>query len=459
MLEPTAPPAPPVRTWRPMALWTAGILLVLGLVLFVCVAAVPFWQARAAVERCRPYDATKAEGEIERLGGPKAAIHKLTVYLRLHGSWAPRRLVAAAILGQCGTDAVPELLRLLKDRDYYVVQSAVDGLWAIKDPDAVPALLPLLKDPDYVVRRAAAKCLLTVKDPRAAGYLAAAVGDENELVRWAAVLALCGIRDPDAAEPGIAALEDEDESVRRAAREVLDAYGETVQVVRKMRRSATKKLASEEIQRLGGEERVLQRFELVLCVGLPRKHFDPTCHCNYVVYSLIACGKPAIPRLLDVMKSPLDRSNWGQQMRAFAAIKDPAAFDALLAMLQDRRADQGRRDGRRLAALGLGLMKDPRAVEPLIAALRDADRLVRSSAARALEDIGDRRAIEPLRALLGDEDEVVRYNAAEALGGLGADARAAVPALEKALADPSELVRSGAARALKKIRGEEPGKP
>ena len=69
---------------------------------------------------------------------------------------------------------------------------------------------------------------------------------------------------------------------------------------------------------------------------------------------------------------------------------------------------------------------DARAVEPLIAALRDGDSDVRYKAARALWGIGDPRAIEPLIALLHDANKGIRLNAAETLvdihkqGGLDA---------------------------------------
>jgi HEAT repeat protein len=59
------------------------------------------------------------------------------------------------------------------------------------------------------------------------------------------------------------------------------------------------------------------------------------------------------------------------------------------------------------------------AVEPLIAALKDADKEVRGTAAEALGKIGDARAVGPLSAALRDADEDVRKAAAEALEKLG----------------------------------------
>jgi len=60
----------------------------------------------------------------------------------------------------------------------------------------------------------------------------------------------------------------------------------------------------------------------------------------------------------------------------------------------------------------------PRAVEPLIKALADNDRVVRSAAARALGELRDPRAVEPLIKMLTDESDV-RGAAVEALSKLG----------------------------------------
>jgi len=84
----------------------------------------------------------------------------------------------------------------------------------------------------------------------------------------------------------------------------------------------------------------------------------------------------------------------------------------LIVVLQDQRKDP---EVRKNAAKALGKIKDPRAVEPLIATLKDKDSDVRWHAARALEKIQDPRAVEPLIATLKDKDSEVRWHAAEAL--------------------------------------------
>ncbi len=104
---------------------------------------------------------------------------------------------------------------------------------------------------------------------------------------------------------------------------------------------------------------------------------------------------------------------------------------------------------RKSAAVALGNLSDVRAVEPLIAALRDSDKAVRWAAAQALGKIGDARAVEPLIAALRDSDKAVRWEAAEVLGKIG-DARAVEP-LIAALQDRENDVRMAVVEALGKI--------
>jgi HEAT repeat protein len=110
------------------------------------------------------------------------------------------------------------------------------------------------------------------------------------------------------------------------------------------------------------------------------------------------------------------------------------------------------------AARALGEIGDPRATEPLIAALKNTDVSVRYHAAQALGEIKDPRALEPLIAALKDRDVPVRYHAARALGEIK-DPRAVEP-LIAALKDTdyytdgifAYYVRTGAAMSLGKIK-------
>lgn len=98
---------------------------------------------------------------------------------------------------------------------------------------------------------------------------------------------------------------------------------------------------------------------------------------------------------------------------ALMELKDPRAVEPLIAAMKDR--DKDVRFG---AAEALGNIKDPRAVEPLIAALKDKDAFVGSYVLEELMKIGA-AAVEPLIAALKDRDKDVRRYAAEALGRIG----------------------------------------
>ena len=94
-----------------------------------------------------------------------------------------------------------------------------------------------------------------------------------------------------------------------------------------------------------------------------------------------------------------------------AEAKDPNEVDRLIGDLKDTSWQI-----RWYAASALGEIKDPRAVEPLIATLKnDKNGYVRAMAAWALGEIKDPRAVEPLIAALSDESHGVRKSAPLAL--------------------------------------------
>jgi HEAT repeat protein len=97
---------------------------------------------------------------------------------------------------------------------------------------------------------------------------------------------------------------------------------------------------------------------------------------------------------------------------------------------------------------------DPRAVEPLILALKDNDSSVRHLAGQALADIG-KPAVEALVLALKDNDSNVRYSVVEALAGIG-DNRAVEPLIQ-AQKDNEGLVRFFVVDALGKINDTRAG--
>ena len=164
--------------------------------------------------------------------------------------------------------------------------------------------------------------------------------------------------------------------------------------------------------------------------------------------------------------------------QALGSLEDPRAVDALLAALRDD-ADA---DVRKMAAWALGEIESPRAVAGLSqaarsdrsaevramsawalgeiespegvpalgAALRDSDVEVRRMAVWALGEIESAEAVEWLTPALRDDDVEIRRKAAWALGEI--QSAAAVPALGAAMRDADAEVRSMAAWALGEIQ-------
>src|SRR5215510_1908361 len=85
-------------------------------------------------------------------------------------------------------------------------------------------------------------------------------------------------------------------------------------------------------------------------------------------------------------------------------------------------------DTREAAAIEV-LEMGEKAVDSLIAALKNPNWQVRYYAAWALGQIGDKRAVEPLITALHDENETVQDWATSALGEIG-DKRAVDPLIE-----------------------------
>jgi HEAT repeat protein len=105
-------------------------------------------------------------------------------------------------------------------------------------------------------------------------------------------------------------------------------------------------------------------------------------------------------------------------------------------------------DVRWKAAIALGEIKDPRAIGPLIRQLSDTDRFVKSRVAHALGMIGAPAVHTLIRTLL-EGDGNLRWGAAIALGRIK-DPQAVEP-LIRALADKYENVRAEAATSLAAI--------
>jgi len=162
--------------------------------------------------------------------------------------------------------------------------------------------------------------------------------------------------------------------------------------------------------------------------------------------ALGAIGEPAVEPLLSIMRHDIKDPGYSgvvEAARALGYIKDPRAVEPLLAAIRD--PDHDVQWG---AANALGNFKDARSVGPLIDALKNSGYVnLQESAIKALGEIKDARAIEPLIETL--KGERLRNGAANSLRNFGTPA---VEPLITALKDPDSSVRLGAAKALGGIK-------
>lgn len=139
--------------------------------------------------------------------------------------------------------------------------------------------------------------------------------------------------------------------------------------------------------------------------------------------------------------------------------EDPSRRNGALApQIASLLKESGGRDPRlrRYLVLSLSELRDPRAADPLLAALTDSDVETRIYAAFGLAALGERRASDPLVLLLDDADAGVRKMAAYGLGLVGQPG--AVAALRASLNDPQDEVAWNAALALARL-GDASGAP
>ncbi|NIM15169.1 MAG: hypothetical protein GTO45_24660 [Candidatus Aminicenantes bacterium] len=152
-------------------------------------------------------------------------------------------------------------------------------------------------------------------------------------------------------------------------------------------------------------------------------------------------------------KAPYWSDKWEAKL-LLTQIKDPDAVEPLIALLNDKEANV---TARGIAAHSLANIEDNRVVEPLIAALKDKQSGVRQSAAQSLRIVKAPRAVEPLIAALKDKDSGVRMSAASSLGFIK-DPQAVEP-LIAALKDKQSKVRRLAAFSLGEIQDPSAVKP
>ena len=405
-------------------------------------------------------DAAEALGEI---GDPRALDPLIEALL--HHPFASAE--AALALGSIGDPrAVEALMRAAEgyydafyEDEYH--QTQADAVWAlgeIGDKRAVGVLTQALEhgnveldedleeDGSERVRAAAAEALGKIRKPLAAREsLKSALEDESAVVRRAAVAALVGWPGPDSPLGRVEAL---------AARSHFGAseLRDTVKRLISVRTSRDGRMRRIDAKALGAMVELLLRV-----VGDAKEVVR-----KQAVQALAEMAKPTFPI------RPRDDSDSDARTRADRTHKE--IVRVLAGVLGD--ADEGVRTE---AAQGLGEIRDPLAVGPLIEALEDRDieipedrqehrSLQRKTRRRpcfrervvwALGQIGDPQAVEALATALERDNDSVREAAVRALGSI--DDPRAMELVIMALADGAKRVKRAVAELLPLgERGESP---
>jgi HEAT repeat protein len=112
------------------------------------------------------------------------------------------RAAAGRALGRLGVrEAVPDLVRALRDTSSDVRVVSAAALWRLPDASAVQPLLDRLHDNEAAVREWSALALGVIGDRRATPEMVRLLGDSQRAVRLAAVRSLGRIGDPEGLKP------------------------------------------------------------------------------------------------------------------------------------------------------------------------------------------------------------------------------------------------------------------
>lgn len=200
MTESTDQPTKPHRTWLPMMLWTAGILLALTLVYLIGTVAIPFWRVHSLARWGLEGEMTQKH--VASLGNPQRALRDIELYLGIPGPSEKQREAATrfAALFRDEKETGSLLLRLTRDRMPAVRSQAL--LQFVKHvggrKEAVPVLVRALDDPDPRIRRFAAEefpsCRYEEIKAEVVAGLERVLSDPDKDVRAAAAEALKKIR-------------------------------------------------------------------------------------------------------------------------------------------------------------------------------------------------------------------------------------------------------------------------
>ena len=247
-------------------------------------------------------------------------------------------------------------------------------------------------DPDAPVRAEAARALAALDGPAVKEAIAHALWDPNRTVRLATLDGLAARTSPIAVGPLIEAVAEwpypeEYEGLEKAL----------AVLVRWAPEGAAEALAGG-LAHPGAPE-------------LDKRHHEAL----MAVLDTDSAGEAAAARVANDLVAQLDETEGAARARRAEQMLlwlGPAAADGVLGALDGDNPSAG-------AARVAGLLRDARAVDPLVALLGAPDVTTRGEAATALGCLNDTRAVHALLGATQDPDHTVRDRASEALNTMG----------------------------------------
>lgn len=260
------------------------------------------------------------------------------------------------------------LLSFISNQNFLVRNGASEAISKIGDKRALKPLIYILNNEEYLPTRINAVIGLgNIKDIRAFDHLVKAFNDKESTLRMWALNSMDKIDSLRAKDYLIQALTDPDSSVRRISVELL------------------------------GKKKAENTIETLLKVALTDSN---TFVQKEAWNALINIGKPSVPYLINSMLNMPDSIS-----SALTRIGEPS-IEPLIRTANDKNSDI-----RYYSILTLSRLKNIRALETFLEALKDQDLRIREQAAKILFEmqIKDERSIEPLIMML-KENDLYKYN-------------------------------------------------
>jgi len=308
------------------------------------------------------------------------------------------------------------LISLLKDPDNNIRRAALNTLEhkMLNDFRAVTPLISALKDEDSFVRQNAARLLGEKGDPEAVEPLIIALKDQDNDVRIETATALGRIKDNRAVAALVITLKDPYIYVRSASCGALGNIGDSQAIgpLSEALRDSESFVSFAAVEALGKtkDKRAIEPLiQGMLYFGYDAKkaleEIDPE-------WEVSEYARNAVQYFIDSLSS-LDKDIRESAAYALGLLKDDRAFEPLILALRKRQGfDYIESILKTFNPQWYSTEAAERSVPYFIEGLKGQDRDACIASIWALNRIKDRRAIEPLVDLLKSEDNTIRESAA-----------------------------------------------